>query len=215
MSLEETGSTALGPALLTSIALASRGAPGSTVVVCTDGLANIGLGAFDEIKNEEQLKVVDKFYEEMAAFAKDKGVTVNIISIEGEECNIDTLSKISEATGGEVSRVNPIQLTQNFSNILSLPVIATKVITKVQLHKGLEFRNEDPLNLSTDKSVLTKDLGNVTQETEITFEYRLKSIKELVKMDDIDLTKISSFPFQAQITFTALDGSKCVRVISC
>ena len=33
-----------------------------------------------------------------------------------------------------------------------------------------------------------KELGNVTEETEVTFEYRLKSIKDLVKMDDIDLT---------------------------
>jgi hypothetical protein len=33
-------------------------------------------------------------------------------------------------------------------------------------------------------------------------------------MDDLDLTKIHSFPFQAQITYHALDGSKCVRIIS-
>ena len=53
MGLEETGPTALGPALLTSIAMAAEGYPGSIVVLCTDGLANIGLGAFDEVKNEE------------------------------------------------------------------------------------------------------------------------------------------------------------------
>ena len=51
---------------------------------------------------------------------------------------------------------------------------------KVKLHKGLEFRNEDPNNLSEDKSLMAKDLGNVTEETEVTFEYRLKSIKDLV-----------------------------------
>lgn len=44
---------------------------------------------------------------------------------------------------------------------------------------------------------MARELGNVTEETEITFEYRLKTIKELVKMEDIDLTKIKSFPFQA------------------
>lgn len=53
MSLEETGPTALGPAVLTSVALAAEGKPGSMVVICTDGLANIGLGAFDEVKSEE------------------------------------------------------------------------------------------------------------------------------------------------------------------
>jgi len=77
------------------------------VVVCTDGLANVGLGAFDEIKTEEQCKKVDEFYEMIGQFAKEKGVTVSLISIEGEECNIDTLSRISEMTGGAVERVSP------------------------------------------------------------------------------------------------------------
>jgi hypothetical protein len=37
---------------------------------------------------------------------------------------------------------------------------------------------------------LTRDVGNVTIDDEITFEYTLKPIAELVKMDDIDLEKI-------------------------
>lgn len=49
MALEETGPTALGPAILTAIGLAGEGAPGSSVIVCTDGLANIGLGGFDDV----------------------------------------------------------------------------------------------------------------------------------------------------------------------
>jgi hypothetical protein len=63
MKLEENGPTALGPALLTSVSMASAGAPGSTVIICTDGLANVGLGAFDEVMSEEQSKAVDTFYE--------------------------------------------------------------------------------------------------------------------------------------------------------
>jgi Mg-chelatase subunit ChlD len=118
MQIEEDGPTALGPALTTAIAMAAEGAPGSMVVLCTDGLANVGLGAFDEIKNEDQMKHTDEFYERLGELAKNKGVTVSIISIEGDECNIDTLSKISEITGGSVERVNPTGLTQNFSNIL-------------------------------------------------------------------------------------------------
>jgi hypothetical protein len=43
----------------------------------------------------------------------------------------------------------------------------------VKLHKGLQFRNENIENLSEDKSLLTRDLGNVTSDTEITFEYTL------------------------------------------
>ena len=48
--LEENGPTALGPALLTSLVLASQ-KPGSQVIVCTDGLANVGLGSFEDAKS--------------------------------------------------------------------------------------------------------------------------------------------------------------------
>ena len=33
-------------------------------------------------------------------------------------------------------------------------------------------------------------------------------------MEDIDMSSISHFPFQTQIQYTALDGSKCLRVIT-
>lgn len=45
--IEASGATALGPAVMASIELASKGSPGSAVIICTDGLANIGLGSLD------------------------------------------------------------------------------------------------------------------------------------------------------------------------
>jgi hypothetical protein len=42
---EAKGQTALGPALTAAIEVASKGSKGSTVVLCTDGLANIGVGS--------------------------------------------------------------------------------------------------------------------------------------------------------------------------
>jgi hypothetical protein len=42
---------------------------------------------------------------------------------------------------------------------------------------------------------MSKSLGSVTESTEITFEYRLKDVKELVKMQDLDLAKLTVFPF--------------------
>ena len=84
----------------------------------------------------------------------------------------------------------------------------------MKLHKGLEFRNQDALNLSEDKTILARELGNVNEETEVTFEYRMKKVKDLLKMADLDMTKVSNLPFQAQITYTALDGSRCVRIIT-
>ena len=69
MAIEETGPTAMGPAVLTSIAMACQGNPGSTVVVCTDGLANVGLGAFDEAKTEMEKAKNDEFYERIGQLA--------------------------------------------------------------------------------------------------------------------------------------------------
>lgn len=115
-------------------------------------------------------------------------MTVNIVSIEGDECNIDSLSKLAELTGGQVNRVNPTTLKDDFASMLALPVIASNVVTKVKLHKGLQFRNEPAANLSEDKSCLVREFGNVTETCMFTFEYTLKSIADLIKMEDIDLT---------------------------
>ena len=97
---------------------------------------------------------------------------------------------------------------------MRLPVIATNVEAKVKIHKGLRFRNELDRDVSDDKTILAKKFGNVTADSVFTFEYGLKAISELLEMEDVDMTQIQNFPFQAQISYTALDGSKCLRVIT-
>lgn len=208
--LQESGPTALGPALLTAVAMATQGSAGSSVVLCTDGLSNIGLGAIEGAKKDSALE----FYTKVADFAFEHGVTVNIISIAGEECDLETLRVIPEKTGGDVQRVEASKLTENFANILSSPVIATNVKMKVIIHKGLEFRNEEEENLNAQKNVLTRHLGNVTADSEMTFEYKVKDLEELEKAKDFDIEKLTQLPFQTQIEFTKLDGMKCIRVIT-
>jgi hypothetical protein len=55
-------------------------------------------------------------------------------------------------------------------------VIASNVVTKVKLHKGLMFRNELPQNMSDDCTLLVRDFGNVTEDSVFTFEYTIKTI---------------------------------------
>ena len=117
-------------------------------------------------------------------------------------------------TGGAVERVNPSTLTSNFAELVQSRIIATNVIAKVKIHKGLRFRNELDKDISNDKTTLTKQFGNVKEESVFTFEYGLKPISELLNMEDLDMTSITHLPFQAQISYTALDGSKCLRVIT-
>jgi hypothetical protein len=43
--------------------------------------------------------------------------------------------------------------------------------------------------------LLARSFGNVTEENVFTFEYTLKPISELVKMEDLNLEEIKYFPF--------------------
>lgn len=92
-------------------------------------------------------------------------------------------------------RVDLNDMGENVENILDLSVLATSVTLKVKLHKGIEFRNEEAENLSQNNTILTKDFGNVTRNTEITFEYKIKRVKELLLMDDLDLENLKELPF--------------------
>ena len=117
-------------------------------------------------------------------------------------------------TNGEIERVDASNIGDNFRDFLSRNVLATKVQLKVKLHKGLEFRNEMIQNLSMDNTILSKDFGNVNEDTDVCFEYQMKPLRALLKIKEIDFSLLQKLPFQAQIHFTALDGSRQVRVIT-
>jgi hypothetical protein len=75
------GSTALGPALLAATKIASNGAIGSKVIICTDGEANTGIGNASDTG----------FYDRMGEYAKSKHVTVSVLTIKGAGCNVKKL----------------------------------------------------------------------------------------------------------------------------
>lgn len=77
-SLEESGGTALGPAIVVALGMAASKS-GSKVVLCTDGLSNIGLGSLDELYTDQQKEEVAKFYEQVGLFAQSKGISISVI----------------------------------------------------------------------------------------------------------------------------------------
>ncbi|XP_069130895.1 circularly permutated Ras protein 1-like [Argopecten irradians] len=166
--LEEGGATALGPALLVATTMASQ-QPGSKVIICTDGLANVGLGRLDISTTEVQESSLD-FYESVADTAADKGVSVSVISMKGTDCKMIQLGKVADKTGGQINIVDPLKLTQEFSTILEGRIIATNVVATLILHKQLFFHFEE-----TEESKVVKNIGNVTSDTEITFEYGVRT----------------------------------------
>lgn len=211
MNLWEGGSTAIGPALLASIGLASNRKIGSKVIICTDGLANVGIGSLDSFKTTEEKLQAEEFYTKVANLAKESGLSISVLSIEGEECSIESLSKLAEFTGGDIERVDPLNLSNEFANILSTPIIATQVSAKVKIHKGLMFRSES--EEFENGTSLVKEIGNVTSNSKFTFEFSLRP-KEEVEAMGLNLEAIKQLVFQTQIHYTTLQGMRCMRTIT-
>jgi len=196
LSLNPNGATALGPALLMSVLLAAQGKPGSKVVLCTDGIANVGLGS---LTTEEDREAALMFYNDVAMKARDNSVCVSILSIEGEECSLESLLPVVEKSGGTIDKVNPVNLTQDFATALAQEVLATQVNVVVHLHKSLKFMNESSENISSNTHRLEKKLGNVTNQDVFAFEYAVRN--------KLPITKI---PFQVLTYYTKLNGMACV-----
>lgn len=207
-SLKENGKTALGPAIALSLGLASKGKPGSTVIICTDGLANVGVGDLDNSK-----RATDNFYEDMGIYAKERGIMVNIITIKGEGCKMEKLGQLADLTQGKVTRVNPDNITNDFASIMKDEVVGTQVEVKIRLHPALKFRNEEEEYLTENKSVYLKNIGNVTAGTTLTFEYQTKNDVEL-QQEGIDLDGLKEVPLQATITYVSSEGHKILRIIT-
>lgn len=75
-------------------------------------------------------------------------------------------------------------------------MVASDVTIRIKLHKYLKFRNEAPENLFNENSMLTRHVGNASDENvDFTFEYELKSIQELLKLKADRLEDIKELPF--------------------
>ncbi|KAK6171244.1 hypothetical protein SNE40_019473 [Patella caerulea] len=228
--LEEGGATALGPSLVVALGLASRYS-GSKIILCTDGLANVGLGRLDESFTDDPAL----FYEEMGEKAVEKGVSISVITIKGAESKLVQLGKLADLTSGQVNHVDPLRLTEEFSNILADRIIATNVTATFILHKNLVFFDED-----TEENIIVKNIGNAKMDTEITFKYGKKAgsstsmTKEAFPASGVQedgqpnsqklLTNPSAcltsdtapteLPFQLQLEYTDTNGTKALRVLT-
>jgi len=215
--LEEGGPTALGPALAAGIAMAKQ-VSGSKIVVCTDGLANVGLGSLESTVQAD-IDNTESFYSALGDSAKLSGVTVNVISIIGDEAKLEYLGMVGEATGGVIDRLDVTNLSSQFNAILAKPVQATNVTIQLHLHAALKFRHaagefSHPAGAMPHMNVISKDVGNVTADSEEFFEFE---VREAADRSDLGLLAGSSnerLPFQLRITYTRLDGMQCVRVVT-
>ena len=89
----------------------------------------------------------------------------------------------------------------------------------------------DPERPDEKLEKVKRDIGNVTNQTEVTFEFGVRSKTgsyaflravrdefsprlELKEKYQLDLDQLKQLPFQVQVTYTAADGSKALRVLT-
>ncbi|XP_010770422.1 circularly permutated Ras protein 1-like isoform X1 [Notothenia coriiceps] len=205
MGLSEGGTTALGPAALLSIAIASR-QPGSKVIICTDGKANTELGNL-EVEDLDACTLLSStiFYQELGLYAANQGVTVSVLSIEGTDCRLDELGRLADRTGGTVVIASPNKLHSEFEHIIENRTIATHCTVTLLLPQSLPMRGEREAGHK-----VTRQVGNVDPDTEITFQFGASEQDTEV----LAPASGSHVSIQLQIRYRQRRGRTVLRVIT-
>ncbi|XP_030611275.1 circularly permutated Ras protein 1-like [Archocentrus centrarchus] len=205
MSLSPNGATALGPAALLAIAIASR-QPGSKVIICTDGKANTELGNLEEDDNNACTSISSTiFYQELGEFAANQGVTVSVLSIEGTDCRLDELGKLADRTRGKVVIASPSRLHPEFEQIIQNQTIATHCAVILLLPKSMCMKGEKEAGHK-----VTREVGNVDPHTEITFQFRANEQDSEVPPP----ASGSRVSIQLQIRYRQKNGQTMLRVLT-
>ncbi|CAL8289864.1 unnamed protein product [Gadus morhua 'NCC'] len=207
LGLSEGGSTALGPAALLAIAMASRQA-GSKVIVCTDGKANTDLGNL-EVEDHDAHTLLSStiFYQDLGEWAASKGVTVSVLSIEGTDCRLDELGRLADRTGGKVLIASPQNLHWEFEKILEDQAIATHCTVTLLFPQSLCLRGEREAEHKG-----TREVGNVSPHMEITLQF---GAKEQDPESAVPLLSAGErVSVQLQLRYRLRDGREMLRVLT-
>ncbi|CAJ1085812.1 circularly permutated Ras protein 1 [Xyrichtys novacula] len=202
LDLREHGATCLGPAALASVALASR-YPGSKVILCTDGRANIGLGEIEQTSSLSSSSLTSYFYRKLALQAVQSGVIISVMTFEGTDCCLADIGRLADTTGGRVNTVSIGTVAREIKLASMDNILATGVTATLLAPDGVYFPYE---NEKIHK--LVNEIGNVTKGLQITVQFAVKP-----EFMGVFLQK-NTLPFQVQLSFKTRDQQKVMRVIT-
>ncbi|XP_063403864.1 uncharacterized protein LOC134687468 isoform X2 [Mytilus trossulus] len=201
--LEDEGCTALGPALLIAVGMAGK-CSGSKVIVCTDGMANEGVGSVETYRrSRDEGQNSEQFYEDVAMEAAKQGTSISVISFRGTDCKLVYLGKLADKTEGQVNIVDHQKLTDEFSSILAGNIIATNVVATFLLHQKLFVDDE-----RKKESKVVKQIGNVTADTEFTFEYGIR----INEQRDEEVTVMETVNKEKMVSMVIVEKEKTISM---
>jgi len=211
--MSPNGCTSLGPALAFSVGIAS-GVKGSKIILCTDGLANNGIGSLaSNGKN---------FYPQIANVAKENGTSISILTIDGEDCKMEDVGKCADITSGSVEIIDPLEMKSKIVKLMNNSILATNVKVVLRTNRYIVFSNQAK-NVSNKIEI---EIGNVTSETDMAFSFEVVQHKldDLLNCifdkpkenEDQDLINLLKYgvPFQLEMHYTANNGGKYQTILS-
>nr|KAG5714795.1 hypothetical protein BaRGS_000283 [Batillaria attramentaria] len=194
--MQTSGCTALGPALTICAGFLSE-IPNSEIVLCTDGEPNSGIGSLNGHGQDVA------FYTKIGEFAKKNRTVINLLAVDGEPVGLQHVKAAAEVSGGLVNILNPVEIVRQLRMIMQNSLVASCVNVLIFLHPDFVF---DEPGYPDNTNRLAKELGNVLKEDDLAFRFKPKDPSKPLACDDV--------PFQVQISYTRLDGSRCLRILS-
>ncbi|XP_064873187.1 uncharacterized protein LOC135571344 [Oncorhynchus nerka] len=124
------------------------------------------------------------------------------MTFEGTDCRLAEVGRLADQTGGRVNIVNIGTVATEIQSALADNILATGVRATLLAADGMYFPYEEC------NHCLVRDIGNVTEGVEITFQFACKpdSIESFMRRDRL--------PFQLQLSFTTRDQQKVTRIIT-
>jgi actin beta/gamma 1 len=140
-ALSTTGCTALGPALALAVGIGSAH-PGAKIVVCTDGMANCGVGKVQSFSGGAPPDA-RSFYADVAEAAQNAGVSISVVTMEGEDCSMENLGTAADISGGLVEIVDPLQLSTQVQAMFAGRTVATNATLTIVAGPALQLCDHD------------------------------------------------------------------------
>lgn len=97
----------------------------------------------------------------MCTQSVENGVTIDVVSVDSDACDLENLGTLADKSGGTITRVKAAELASNFAGILANPILASKVSCRriLRAPKCLRLRSDFDA-----KAVLCDDYKYVSGE---------------------------------------------------
>ncbi|BFZ09225.1 hypothetical protein BsWGS_12264 [Bradybaena similaris] len=205
--LDELGRTALGPALVIAQSMAGD-AEGSKIIMCTDGVANIGLGRLEDTTDDE----INKFYNEIINASLLSGVSITLLCV--DNAGLDKrLGQVPSETGGLLEKIQATELDAKLTDALKTATVAVNTDIKFIVHKDLYVH--DTKEPDSKRNTCLQKVGNLQLDKSVSFRFALKpnNPQEQPPPQSQDTENgDQSLPFQVIVQYRTLAGACVVRV---